>query len=115
MRDGAAPTPQLLATGRFDKSEVKVLGKYWGFRLGSWLPVKVLDLPCERGGTGSLVYAPIDRRGYPYARTAALEDCQALWGPVRAWGATPPVVSRQDLLEKGVSPFWLREYRAIAA
>lgn len=83
------------------------LGKYWGYRLTGWYPVKVTSLPAN-GGTGGLTYAPIARRGYPYANTAALCDCQAVWGPVKAWGSTPPRVTKAALRSVGVSEFWLR-------
>ena len=100
---------QLLAVGSTaGLCEVVELGKYWGFRCGHWMPLKVLSLPCPRGGTGEIAYAPIDKRGYPYAGGIALHDCQAMWGPVKAWGDTPPRVSRKSLLEKGVAEFWLR-------
>ena len=99
---------QLLAVGSTAEScEVVELGKYWGFRCGHWMKVKVLSLPCARGGTGEISYAPIDKRGYPYAGGIALRDCQAFFGPVKAWGDKPPKVSRDALLRKGVSAFWL--------
>ncbi len=88
--------------------EVVELGKYWGFRCGHWLRVKVLSLPCARGGTGGIAYAPIDPRGYPHSGGIALRDCQAFWGPVNAWGDKPPRVSRAALADKGVDEFWLR-------
>ena len=102
---------QLLAVGpTAELCEVVELGKYWGFRCGRWMKVKVLRLPA-RGGTGEIAYAPIDKRGYPYAGGIALQDCQALFGPVKAWGDKPPKASRDALLRKGVSDFWLPKRR----
>lgn len=99
---------KLLAVGSNAEScEVTELGKYWGFRFDHWVKVKVLRLPCARGGTGEIAFAPIDRRGYPYAGGIALSACSALWGPVKAWGDAPPKVSRQALLDAGVDEFWL--------
>lgn len=89
-----------------------VPGKYWGFRLTDWYPVKITGLPSPAGGTGRLVYAPIDRRGYPYEQSAALSDCQAVWGPVKTWGNKPPQVEKAALLAVGVSEFWLRRHPA---
>jgi len=89
------------------KNEVRALGKYWGWRMGAWYKIQVTDLPRE-GRTGSLVFAPIDRRGYPYAKSAALCACDVLWGPVKAWGETPPEASKAALLDKGASAFWLK-------
>lgn len=101
---------QLLAVGSTTElCEVVETGKYWGFRCGYWLAVKVLSLPCARGGTGEIAYAPIDKRGYPYAGGIALYDCQAFWGPVKSWGCEPPKVKRQALLDKGVSELWLHQ------
>lgn len=98
------------------KNEVRALGKYWGWRMGAWYKVQVTELSredgadCGAGGfvTGGLVFAPIDRRGYPYAKSAALCACDVLWGPVKAWGEVPPEASKAALLEKGASAFWLK-------
>lgn len=84
------------------------LGKYWGFRFGRWEKVKVTAL-AERGGTGSLLYAPIDKRGYPYAKAVALSNCAAFYGPMPAWGENPPKFSKAKLKAVGVSDHWLKE------
>lgn len=105
MRSMSEPAAQLFATRGADTPSH--LGKYWGFRYGRWYRVQVTSLP-HGGGTGGLAYAPIDRRGYPYTNSAALSDCQAVWGPLKSWGEKPPRVTKDALREKGVSDFWLR-------
>ena len=100
------PTPALSGTNR--DNAPSVIGKFWGFRCGAWYKVKVTSLPAN-GGTGGLVYAPVDRRGYPYTDSAALCDCQAVWGPVKAWGDKPPRVTKAALRAAGVSEFWLKK------
>lgn len=106
MKQGVAKglSPKVYGTSR--GAAPPVVGKYWGFRCGFWRKVLVTTLPRD-GGTGGLTYAPVDRRGYPFSNSAALCDCQAVWGPVKAWGASPPRVSRKTLSEVGVSPGWL--------
>lgn len=76
-------------------------GKYWAYRYGQWCKVEVASLP-RGGGTGSLIYAPRDRRGYPWHKSAALEDCQAFYGPVAAWGPNAPKVSKKALAFLGI-------------
>lgn len=84
------------------------LGKYWGFRFGQWTKVQVTALS-EKGGTGTLLFAPIDKRGYPYAQAVALKSCCAFYGPVRAWGPTAPNVSKAKLKAVGVPALWLKD------
>lgn len=76
-------------------------GKYWGHRFGEWARVEVTELPRD-GGTGCLVFAPRDRRGYPWHKSGALQNCQALWGPVTTWGTKPPRVPKTQLKAIGV-------------
>lgn len=104
----APPAPQLYGTA--NRTGPPMLGKFWGFRCGTWRRVKVTSLPLH-GGTGGLVYAPVDRRGYPHTNGAALQDCQALWGPVAVWGERPPRITKAMLRQVGVSESWLSRKR----
>lgn len=96
------PVPALFPCGTRQACPLPTTGKYWGWRLGDWCKVEVTALP-EGGGTGCLVYAPRDRRGYPWHRSAAVQDCQAFFGPVSSWGDVPPKVSRRQLQALGLS------------
>lgn len=83
------------------KAELPCTGKYWGRRYGNWVRVEVTDLP-KGGGTGCLVFAPRDRRGYPWHNSGALQNCQVLWGPVASWGTKEPWVPKTQLKALGV-------------
>jgi len=106
MKQGVAKglSPKVYGTSRGAAPPVVV--DILPVRCGFWGGEDVKTLPRD-GGTGGLTYAPVDRRGYPFSNSAALCDCQAVWGPVKAWGASPPRVSRKTLSEVGVSPGWL--------
>lgn len=93
--------PQFYLVGTRQNCPLPATGKYWAWRFGSWLRVEVTQLP-RGGGTGTLVYAPRDRRGYPWHSSAALQDCQAFWGPVRAWGDKPPRIAKTVLKAYGL-------------
>ncbi len=102
----SAPEAQLYAAGDRANCPLPSTGKYWAWRFGVWLRVEVLELPA-RGGTGTLAYAPRSR-SHPWRGKVAVHDCQAFYGPVRAWGDTSPRVSRKRLLELGLGFYFPR-------
>lgn len=88
------------------RSMPTVRGKYWGFCFGRWQKILVTALP-DGGGTGSLLYAPIDKRGYPHSQAVALSNCSAFYGPMNAWGENQPRISKAKLKKVGVASHWL--------
>lgn len=96
--------PALYPSGDRSNCPLPAVGKYWAWRFGTWLRVEVTNLP-ERGGTGTIIYAPRNRKGYPWHHSAALQDSQAFWGPVKTWGTVAPRVSRQKLVELGLERY----------
>lgn len=98
--------PALYPVGTRQNCPLPGTGKYWGLHYGRWAKVVVQTLPTG-GGTGGLVFAPVDKRGYPYTNGGALSNCDVFWGPVASWGARAPRIGRQRLLKAGASKFWL--------
>lgn len=100
--------PQLRHVGTRKECGLSETGKYWGLRFGDWYKVVVNDLP-RGGGTGSLTFAPVPRKGH--VSSCALETCELFWGPVKAWGAKAPRIGKKKLIAAGASAHWVSRKR----
>lgn len=103
-----SPKPKLMHVGTRRACGLSETGKYWALRLGDWTRVVVNELP-KGGGTGSLTFAPVPRKGQP--SSYALESCELFWGPVQAWGCKPPRIGKKRLVEAGASEHWVNQKR----